>query len=606
MATLSRGPAAPGTPLTTQQKTDVRVELGLGNVDNTSDLGKPVSTAQAAAIALKADKTIEFNLPNQAVSGSIGTAPLTVDIADSIVLNQTTAGVVLSLVAPTVSRTKPLILVNRGTATVAVAVPLSGTIMVGAGQSVTAVWNGATWSPGAPAVRETILGPALVGSSGVRYAVGDSKYVTAERPFLLSFGSSIESQDIPFTFNEPLIHGISPMLWGNGLCRGAFDQLGPYESIIAPTGGSQTIVQISRNGMLGSSGGLVRQFMFFAITPFLADVAPRIGGRKFFVNLGGGINDLSNNDSAGYATLIWADLKVIIQKVIDAGGVPVVNINEPSENFNTLNKRKNREELSFLVQTFAAGRADIAVANIDAAWHKYGRGVTLERMTRGFAGDKVHPNVLGAIIRGFAFRDAVDGRVKMSPPWESEPFTGLVVAANPVMAGAAGTKGTNASGTSAVPDNWTLGSNGAATSAHSFADGAYGASGTRVLYAASAGVAADGMGLSNNAAAAVTSAGPVYRAWVDYDIVKADNVKMPGYRVRTTGGLFSGVGSVGSSDDREETAATATAPYCPSPLKLLEGQRICLASSPFQAPASPLCMLYNVGGAEGGFNAPTL
>jgi hypothetical protein len=130
MATLSRGPAAPGTPLTTQQKTDVRVELGLGNVDNTSDLGKPVSTAQAAAIALKADKTIEFVLPNQAVSGSIGAAAATVDIADSIVLNQTTPDIVLSLVAPTVSRTKPLLLVNRGSTMVLVSSPAAGQIAV--------------------------------------------------------------------------------------------------------------------------------------------------------------------------------------------------------------------------------------------------------------------------------------------------------------------------------------------------------------------------------------------------------------------------------------------------------------------------------------------
>ncbi|MES2004346.1 MAG: hypothetical protein V4450_07480 [Bacteroidota bacterium] len=38
-----------------------RTNLGLGNVDNTSDANKPVSTAQAAAVALKADKTTTVN-----------------------------------------------------------------------------------------------------------------------------------------------------------------------------------------------------------------------------------------------------------------------------------------------------------------------------------------------------------------------------------------------------------------------------------------------------------------------------------------------------------------------------------------------------------------
>lgn len=35
----------------------VKADVSLGNVDNTPDTAKPVSTAQAAAIALKADKT---------------------------------------------------------------------------------------------------------------------------------------------------------------------------------------------------------------------------------------------------------------------------------------------------------------------------------------------------------------------------------------------------------------------------------------------------------------------------------------------------------------------------------------------------------------------
>lgn len=42
--------------LTDAQKQQTRANIGLGNVNNTSDADKPVSTAQAAALALKSDK----------------------------------------------------------------------------------------------------------------------------------------------------------------------------------------------------------------------------------------------------------------------------------------------------------------------------------------------------------------------------------------------------------------------------------------------------------------------------------------------------------------------------------------------------------------------
>lgn len=42
-----------GSALTAPQRADVRTGIGLGNVDNTSDANKPVSTATAAALAEK-------------------------------------------------------------------------------------------------------------------------------------------------------------------------------------------------------------------------------------------------------------------------------------------------------------------------------------------------------------------------------------------------------------------------------------------------------------------------------------------------------------------------------------------------------------------------
>lgn len=52
---------SPGTVVSVAGKTGVvslvKADVGLPNVDNTSDANKPVSTAQQAALDLKADKT---------------------------------------------------------------------------------------------------------------------------------------------------------------------------------------------------------------------------------------------------------------------------------------------------------------------------------------------------------------------------------------------------------------------------------------------------------------------------------------------------------------------------------------------------------------------
>ena len=54
-----------------------RTTLGLGSVDNTSDAAKPVSTATAAALALKADKAAAVNVDNTLTSSGTGGIGLT-------------------------------------------------------------------------------------------------------------------------------------------------------------------------------------------------------------------------------------------------------------------------------------------------------------------------------------------------------------------------------------------------------------------------------------------------------------------------------------------------------------------------------------------------
>lgn len=61
-----------GNAESTYRSGDVNItkaNIGLGNVDNTSDADKPVSTAQSAAIALKLDKTNVYNALDKTVEG---------------------------------------------------------------------------------------------------------------------------------------------------------------------------------------------------------------------------------------------------------------------------------------------------------------------------------------------------------------------------------------------------------------------------------------------------------------------------------------------------------------------------------------------------------
>jgi len=79
--------------------------VGLGSVDNTTDATKPVSTAQAAAIALKADQAITYTKTetDSRIQAVVGAAPLALDtlveIAAQLASDQSAAGALTSAVA---------------------------------------------------------------------------------------------------------------------------------------------------------------------------------------------------------------------------------------------------------------------------------------------------------------------------------------------------------------------------------------------------------------------------------------------------------------------------------------------------------------------------
>ncbi len=432
-------------------------------------------------------------------------------------------------------------------------------------------------------------------SGGAQWSEYTPRYTTA-RPYLCSFGDSINSQDVP-TAGEGGHVGNSPAFWANALTACAFDYM-LFNTTLSGTGGTQTSAQSFTNGMSGSSGGLMTDRCKYAIDNFLTTILSNAGGRPFAVLLCGGINDIANNDTAGYDATIWAEYKTIIDKVNAAGGLAICKVNEPSANHNTINKRRNRAALAERVRTYAAGRSDIAVADIELAWRKYGRGVTWERATTGSTGDEVHPNLVGAVIHGFAIRDSLVGFVRFEPPWARNDFANTLLGSVYRMDGTGGTEGTGADTAGEVPTGWTSNTYGTNSSMRCDQEVGPEGYGCRIVNVQTGAASApDAFGLSHSSNPAPT-AGLTVRAFVDIDIIKADYVTQCKFRIRPTGSTFWGVGEVNSTNQRAMTAASGTTPASPSGPKLLEGQRVVLSSMPFVQPASPNGTMYDTGGGE--------
>lgn len=458
---------------------------------------------------------------------------------------------------------------------------MSSTTTLGPG----AGFRPAGWNP---------AGSAIVRPDGSETHLSGYAYTSA-RPYLCSFGDSINSQDVPADLTGAH-SGVSPACWANALSACAFDYM-RFDTTLTGTGGTQSASQTFRNGMSGSSGGLVTDRMRYAIDPYLTTILANAGGRPFAVILAGGINDYgsANADAAGYDASIWAQLLVIIQKIIDTGGLPIVKVNEPTLSLSTIARRRCRAALADTVQTWAAGRNDVAVADIEAAWRTYGQGVTWERATRGTTGDEVHPNLTGAIIHGYAISDAAKRFVPFVPPWARSDFANTLIGTSNVMSGTGGTESTGADTAGEVATGWTSTTFGANTSIRCDQEVGPEGYGTRIACVATGAPGADQFGLAS-ATPAVTEASPIYRAFVDYEVRKADYVSQTYFSIRATGSTYYFVGQVGSTDVRAMSAASGATPMIPSGPKLLEGRRLVLSSMPFAMPATPNGALYHVGG----------
>lgn len=129
--------------------------LGLGIADPSTLAGKlDISGAQILR---------PVALPNFATNGSVGTAATTVDVASHLTLTQTTAGIALTLPAPTNAQAGRLLIVESLPAST-VPVTIAGqAVLPGAGTFF--VWSGTAW---------VALGSAAVAPSNRAYVLCDA------------------------------------------------------------------------------------------------------------------------------------------------------------------------------------------------------------------------------------------------------------------------------------------------------------------------------------------------------------------------------------------------------------------------------------------------
>lgn len=427
--------------------------------------------------------------------------------------------------------------------------------------------------------------------------------ITATRPFLTSLGDSISAQDYPTTGSAiaslwtagtsgPSSNVISPMFWTNTLCQGAFDLMGPVNETFQNTQGSQTSEVSFTNGVVGYSGGLITDFITNAVDQFIVKALANAGGRPIYTIISGGMNDFNNNDIAGYDSTVFTAMQVILTKLLDAGIKPICKVNEftalgASGGTDTVTKRRNRASYAARMLNLASIDPRIIVADIDAAMTRYAQGMTYERMTRGSTGDNVHPNAIGAVIYGMAYRDALRGRVPFVPPYLRPDWAETLVTQS--VNGTGATPGTNASGT--FPTGFTgasYGTNTAVVGSNAVYGGGFG---QFFVGSCTGAPVADRIGMDSTSPTITTT--DVYQVHEHRFVARAEYINGLGPRVRGNGSDYLQVPFGSGTDIRSMTDA-----FNPNHCKMLEGNWLYFMSFPFQFPASSNGAVGNIGGGS--------
>lgn len=445
-----------------------------------------------------------------------------------------------------------------------------------------------------PAVWDPNSTQLLAGQSPVS-AIG--RWRSLARPLFCTHGSSYANQDLPNGPNGDTT-GVSPMFWINAIGCGFADLLNDaFNQNVTPTGGSQTLAQPFTNGVLGYSGGEVRNAIKYGHAQFISIMVQACAGRPFVQLMDPAVNDFNNNDIAGYDALVWADYLDMIKRITDNGGFALIRCNHVSSFINTRTKARNVAAFAERCKAYAAGRTDCAVIDIGATVKRFARGASLDFLTRGAvgSGDGVHPNVVQAIIHGIGGAEAIAPFFNLAPPWERSDFARTIVTSNSDLGTGGGTKGTNANASAVVPAGYTLNAYGTNTSALSSLT-SYGGGVPGVLLDLTATTSApviDNVGFDQGSQSGVINTTDYFQQFVDMTVIQADYVGSIYARVRRDGSNFLSNPFLSANDNRGMSADVPNGP------KLLEGRRIVLQTFPFKFPASSNGGSYNVGAGAG-------
>lgn len=121
-----------------------KTNIGLGNVDNTSDLNKPISTATQTALDLKENKVKQVKtFTNRQINFTITTSEI--DAFDVFQFDQTTPGIIISLSSPTNNVSKIIEFLNLPTSEQAINL-INNSCSILPQKKISATFNGANWN----------------------------------------------------------------------------------------------------------------------------------------------------------------------------------------------------------------------------------------------------------------------------------------------------------------------------------------------------------------------------------------------------------------------------------------------------------------------------
>lgn len=265
---------------------------------------------------------------NLATNGAVGTAAATVDVADELVLTQTTAAITATVPSPTTTtKYRTLTIQNKGTADILISatgfsqrLPAAGTLV--AEWNGTAAWSLVACTPQAPTVQTFLVSGTYTPTPGMRYCevygVGAGGGGGGAAPgtaitMSMGFGGGAGAEaDVRFTAAQI---GASQAVTigtggagGSGIAgsAGTVTSLGALITLNAGSGGSTTGAQAGPHASAGGAGGTATVSggttlrtktgnnadpgygMYYATTT-LVSASPSNGGSSSYGAGGGGV-----------------------------------------------------------------------------------------------------------------------------------------------------------------------------------------------------------------------------------------------------------------------------------------------------------------------------